>query len=403
MKRLGRFLGGLITAVLMGFSLQGMAAETQQSGRDFNHMSTGFMLQGGHAIVACETCHIGGIFKGTPRACDGCHALGKRIVATPKSSSHIVTDAPCETCHFNTSTFYDARFNHANATRGSCQTCHNGRLSNSKPSTHSTGNKATHSCDDCHRSVTWLPATWNHEASAVGRCSTCHISDPEVSPPNRKPAGHSATIAKNTFECDSCHNFLGWYPNKYKHTRVDCLNCHDGVTAIGKTGSHTRIGMATYICSDCHTTAAWLPAKYNHSNPGDGTCKGCHDNVTAMGTASYAGHAAIGTADCRECHSTTTVNSPSWAGALGAKPSNHIPYNAGVTCSTCHPTPTTWVTGNALHSYVSGVCKDCHNSSPVYLGRMTRKTIGSHEGSKTTQDCISSGCHARQFTRWNNP
>ena len=126
MQRLGRIVGNVLAVMLAVFSLQAMA-ETQLAGRDFNHEATGFPLTGGHATAACETCHVGGVFKGTPKTCDGCHALGKRVVATPKSTSHIVTDAPCDTCHFNTSTFLGARFNHGTALPGQCATCHNGR------------------------------------------------------------------------------------------------------------------------------------------------------------------------------------------------------------------------------------------------------------------------------------
>ena len=121
MKRLGRVLGVVLAVVLAVCSLQAQAAGTQAVGRSFDHNATGFPLSGVHALTACETCHAAGVFKGTPKTCDGCHALGKRVVATPKSSSHIVTDAPCDTCHFNASTFLGARFNHGTALPGQCK------------------------------------------------------------------------------------------------------------------------------------------------------------------------------------------------------------------------------------------------------------------------------------------
>jgi len=150
MNRIAKVLSSVLAAGLMLVSLQTQAAS---GARDFNHMTTGFPLSGGHAVAACETCHVGGVFKGTPKTCDGCHAAGKRVVATPKTNSHIVTDAPCESCHFNTSTWLGARYNHGTAQPGGCLTCHNGRLSFAKPASHSTNiNKATKSCDSCHRS-----------------------------------------------------------------------------------------------------------------------------------------------------------------------------------------------------------------------------------------------------------
>lgn len=337
MKRLGRVLGSLLAVALTVFSLQAFAA-AQMGGRDFNHMTTGFILSGGHAVAACETCHIGGVFKGTPRACDGCHAVGKRIIATPKSNSHIVTDAPCESCHFNTSTWLGARFNHGNAQPGQCTTCHNGRLSFAKPSTHNVGNKLTKACDSCHRSSSWLPASWNH-TGVVGVCSSCHVSSPEVSTANRKPVSHTAPALKGTLECDSCHLYSGWYPNRFKHnTGAVCSSCHNGTLATGKSGGHIA---TTDECNQCHYTAV------------------------------------------------------SWVPALGGKPANHIPYNAGVTCTNCHASATgKGVPVSTLHAFsvATYTCANCH-ITPTSPGNYTgnnQKTRNNHDGS-SGNNCT--GCH----------
>lgn len=339
MKRLGRVLGSLLAVALTVFSMQVFAA-AQTGGRDFNHMTTGFVLSGGHAVAACETCHIGGVFKGTPRACDGCHATGKRIIATPKSSSHIVTDAPCENCHFNTATWLGARFNHGNAQPGQCATCHNGRLSFAKPATHNTGKKATESCDSCHRSSSWLPASWNHTLSP-GICSTCHTNPAIVSSPNLKPAGHGVAALKGQLACDSCHTYLGWYPNRFKHnTGALCSSCHDGTLAVGKTAGHLA---TTDECDQCHYTAV------------------------------------------------------SWSPALNGKPANHIPYVSGA-CTSCHSSAGI-KKGATLHAYVSTVCTTCHlKGGASYLGNMDKKGVG-HEGMQSGDDCSMSGCHAPAGTR----
>ena len=341
MKRPGRILNNLLAMLLTMTSLQAFA-ETQLGGRDFNHATTGFPLSGAHATAACETCHVGGVFKGTPRNCDDCHALGKRIVATPKSTSHIVTNAPCESCHFNTATFFGARYNHAAAIPGQCMTCHNGRQAAGRPSTHSSGRKATDSCDHCHRSIAWTPASWNHIGVTPGSCTTCHNGSTAIG----KPASHTPVSIKGTNQCDDCHSFTGWFPARFKHnTGAACSSCHNGTLATGKPSGHIA---TTDECNQCHySTIAWIPA-------------------------------------------------------LGAKPANHIPYNAGAQCKSCH-IGTTVATGSTLHAYVypGFPCKTCHNTTPVLLGSMERKTIGSHEGSTNTQDCIS--CHATQYNQWNNP
>lgn len=253
-----------------------------------------------------------------------------------------------------------------------------------KPSTHNTGNKATKSCDTCHRSSSWLPASWNH-AAAAGICSTCHVSSPEVSAPNRKPASHTAPALKGTLECDSCHSYIGWYPNRFKHnTGGLCSSCHDSVVAIGKPASHTPSSIkGMNQCSDCHTVQAWLPAAYRHT--GAGTCSSCHDGVKAVGKS--AGHIAT-TEECSVCHTSTTT----WSGALGAMPSNHIPFNAGTTCGSCH-IGTSVVSGPTLHGYLSSKpCTTCHLKNNPYAGwGQDTKSIG-HEG-WSTGDCSQSGCH----------
>lgn len=346
MKRLGQVMGGLLAMALMVFSLQAVA-ETQLGGRDFNHMTTGFPLSGGHAAAACETCHTGGVFKGTPRNCDGCHATGKRIVATPKSNAHIVTDAPCESCHFNTATWLGARFNHGTAKPGQCATCHNGRIVAGKPASHSTGNKATKSCDSCHRTSAWTPVSWNH-TGVVGACSTCHGSagSPDVSVQNRKPAAHVAPKLKGTLECDSCHFYTAWYPNRFKHnTGGVCSSCHNGALAAGKPSGHIATDPLDE-CNDCHSTSAWRPA-------------------------------------------------------LGGKPANHIPYNAGVRCSNCHA-GLAKVNATTLHTYsvATYTCATCHIKPNAYTGN-NQETESSHEGS-SGNNCT--GCHehstAGSYGKW---
>ncbi len=350
MQRPGRFIGNLFAIALTVLSLQVVAeTQTQLGGRDFNHMATGFPLNGGHATAACETCHIGGVFRGTPKACDGCHALGKRIVATPKSNAHIVTDAPCETCHFNTATFLGARYNHANAQPGQCMTCHNGRLSNNKPSTHNSGNKASKSCDSCHRSVAWLPASWNHTGVAPGTCSTCHISSPEVSIQNRKPASHIAPALKGTLECDSCHSYIGWLPARFKHN----------------TGA---------ACSSCHYV----------------------NGLAKAPPASHSGFAGW-PLECNQCHFDTI----SFASALNTKPANHIPYNAGVNCSNCH-TGLAKVSVSVLHAYsvASNTCATCHISTNPYQGN-NQSTKKSHEGS-SGNNCTNCHKSSSSYSNWSH-
>lgn len=342
---------GKVVMITLVFSVAAVAAPagvaasgsspTGSTGSDFNHMSTGFPLLGGHATASCETCHVGGVFKGTPKNCDDCHALGKRIVATPKTSNHIVTNAPCESCHFNTSTWLGARFNHVAAKPEQCQTCHNGRIAEGKSASHNSGKKATDSCDHCHRTSAFLPASWNHVGVIPGSC---------------KNAG--------------CHDSSNLY------------NTSAAIRDTGKTHNNFTYTLSQ-SCDVCHSVSAWRPTRHM---PLAGTCSSCHNGAGAEGK--IVGH--IATSDeCNQCHYSTIA----WSPALGAKPANHIPYNAGVQCTSCHTAAWRVVTGAALHANVSTLaCKTCHLSGTSYLGSMDKKGIG-HEGMGAGDDCSQSGCH----------
>lgn len=300
-------------------------AENQAVGRDFNHMTTGFNLSGGHAVAACETCHVGGVFKGTPRNCDGCHAVGKRILATPKSNTHVVTDAPCESCHFNTATWLGARYNHGTALSGQCATCHNGRISKDKHAGHIP---TVASCDQCHRTSRWTPASWNHTGMQyVGQdCATsCHNGTTARTFTNT--AFHNSYTAIGITSCKSCHNnYTSFYVCRYGHNdaafaaKTDCLGCHDG-TKVGIRGipvNHT-FALANLIntpanCNWCHSaTSTWAGMNHGVVKPGV-LCQDCHltgkQNFAGARQKSIGHEGWNGAGDCTNggCHSSTNFS-----------------------------------------------------------------------------------------------
>ncbi len=452
MKHWGKITGCLFAMLLAFASLQAQAA-TKAQDREFNHTSTGFPLVGVHATTACESCHVGGVFVGTPRACDGCHAVGKRVVATPKSVKHIVTDAPCETCHFNTSTFFGARFNHGTALPGQCDNCHNGRISTGKPSNHPA---TIYSCDNCHRTTSWIPASWNHRDTASD-CSVCH----QAAGPGRNynVATHlpmSMGPATFTGNCKACHtNYYTFLSAFYNHAGAGtaCQNCHGGVGGTVYPGVrnavhsvHAAIGAAPFpvstTCQSCHKSiATFVGARFDHG--GVSTCTTCHD-----GAATYSGYVqqaastihtvakkpTVGiipglgpNGGCDSCH--TLTNYSTWLGArynhadaaystncvkchvagnspLKVVPSSHISGlavlgNPG--CLSCH-SAAAWGT-RMNHAIIGAVpCKQCHDSglnTGAYFTGMEKKSNGHKGYNNASQDCIS--CHANQYNRWNHP
>jgi hypothetical protein len=456
MKNWAKIAGGLIAMVLLFGSVQAWAASKTQD-REFNHMSTGFPLAGVHATTACEACHVGGVFVGTPRACDGCHATGKRIVATPKSTKHIVTDAPCETCHFNTSTFFGARYNHGTAMPGQCENCHNGRITQGKPTSHPV---TIYPCDNCHRSSSWLPASWNHR-DTVSDCSVCHkVGGPGRNYTSTRHSGAYTTLTILT-PCRECHtNYYSFFSYYYTHSGPGavstCGDCHNnaayanGVMQIASTAAHTNYATVGITqCTSCHRSKApgtFPTGKYDHSSPS--TCDVCHSGhgvgftgVTQKTSTRHTTYAAAATGSgvlslslCSSCHTSTVT----WAGAtynhsgvtdcaachknaayspdIRQMSAKHIPFDATVTnCMVCHTNASSWATvarGATLHGYVTTLpgCFTCHGSNTAYPGngQQTARWPSFHESSKNpaATDCSASGCHrplgtkGTAYVRW---
>lgn len=321
-------MASMVAVLLLFAASDSLAATSQPTGRDFNHMETGFPLTGAHATEDCATCHAGGIFKGTPKNCDGCHALGRRVVATPKSSHHIPTNDPCEVCHTNTVTFLGVKFNHATVTPGSCTTCHNGSIVQGRPASHNAGNKLTQSCDSCHRTTAWLPASWNH-TGITADCGTCHVvggqaaSYVPVSPIHSilpSLVAYGPTLNK----CTSCHrNYFSFLAQSYDHVGVGaCNTCHSSAYAqygiLAMPSNHIPVN-STAKCSDCHYSPnSWTTERMGH-NPIDialTPCTTCHlSSSPYAGTMQKVSSSHLqGKPDCISCH---TQRYDQWSGAGG--------------------------------------------------------------------------------------
>ena len=130
-------------------------ASTASAQEPFDHFSTGFQLDGAHAIVTCDRCHTGGTFLGTSRTCISCHSTIGAVQATIRPVNHISSSEICGDCHTTAAWSPVAYMDHS-AVTGSCGTCHNSFVATGKNPTHIT---SSDQCDDCHTSGAWVPAT----------------------------------------------------------------------------------------------------------------------------------------------------------------------------------------------------------------------------------------------------
>ncbi|HSM98012.1 MAG TPA: cytochrome c3 family protein [Gallionella sp.] len=294
-----RWIGLLLVLPLLAFTQLAMAKTAEPEAIRFDHIKTGFNLTGAHIQSRCESCHIQGMFKGTPRDCATCHMAGNRMGAMAKPSRHVATIAPCESCH-RTTGWIPATFSHVNVMPGACLSCHNGSSATSKPSGHIL---TTSSCDTCHRTSAWSPAGYNHTGVAPGTCATCHNGTTATG----KPGRHIVTADS----CDTCHRTTAWLPAGYNHVGVvpgTCATCHNGTTAKGLGGSpSTRYpSYPGHVptsgwpsCDSCHkSTTSFLNARVHGSVAiPAGTCTSCH----------YRGsHEGSGTQSCDRCHNSTS-------------------------------------------------------------------------------------------------
>jgi hypothetical protein len=352
----------------------------------FDHYTTGFPLEGSHTAVACEACHVRGLFKGTPRRCSGCH---NGLIAAGRAPEHIATSQPCEVCHDAKSVSWAivGGFDHRGIV-DNCVRCHNGNQAEDKGSNHIASSNL---CEACHKgTVSWSsPLTVEHR-EVRGRCASCHLQDQLRARHIPVPAG---------MDCDACHDTAPrpfTVVRKFNHALVAtlrCDGCHNGgfvsAGATGKTATHipTPPGID---CRTCHkSTLAWSAAvTVDHTNIVD-NCSRCH-GVTATGkgpthiptppsvdcsachrippesfaTASKFDHRVVSAQRCDACHNGAFTSS----GASGKSP-NHIATSAGADCSTCHTSTVDWSAAVAVdHTGITNNCARCHGVTATGKG-----------------------------------
>ena len=139
LKTKGKLLGfitqaGICLFLLLCLQIASAAVDDATSLRDnealdlstFDHLATGFALDGNHALVDCEACHVGGVFEGLPTTCESCH---DNVFSVGKDSNHIPTTENCDVCHTALgfqSTAATTIMDHSLIGQLACSACHDG-------------------------------------------------------------------------------------------------------------------------------------------------------------------------------------------------------------------------------------------------------------------------------------
>ena len=391
----------------------------------FKHGSTGFILEGQHNIIECNSCHTSNS-NNPPSDCYSCHTNNYN-----NAPEHLTQSYPtdCTLCH-NSTDWKQTSFDHSTTqfpltgahittvcadchstgyagTSTDCNSCHNSDYTGTTNPNHSSLGLAT-TCQDCHTTNPgWTPATFpvhdnfyvlqGAHASIRNNCSDCHTSGYSNTPNtcfgchesdynNTNDPSHSASGFST--DCTECHSQSAWEPSTFDHDNQyfpiysgehrgewnACSDCHE-----------VQSNFSIFTCISCH--------EHNQSEMNDEhrgingysyvstACYNCHPNGSEDGAFSHSttgfpltgAHLASTCADCHvsqaplsteciSCHNTDYSN---------AQSPNHSAIGLENTCTECHQTdawqPSTFehsTTGFELigkHSESS--CNECHTSS----------------------------------------
>jgi hypothetical protein len=286
------------------------------------HATSAYPLQGGHARVQCDQCHIpkgkDTLFKIKFERCTDCHAdkHAAQFAAAPNFNA-------CDRCHnlegYKPSTFTLARHKETHFIL--------------------TGGHVAVPCADCHKESAEIqpkPAVIYHWSSLS--CTSCH-ADPHKG--QFKDRMLQARADGTAAGCEACHSTKSWkelsrfdhaktsFPLAGAHRATACIECHKPPNletklinadfkaapklceechedAHGK--QFAKAGVTR--CADCHNSMKWKPALFDHDKRTEFPLRGAHQNVRCAAchksTKLIAGKSVLfykpTPKDCAACH-----------------------------------------------------------------------------------------------------
>jgi hypothetical protein len=345
---------------------------------EFDHDETDYRLLGKHAEVACDGCHAGERYEGTPEACNDCHRFNDVHAGR--------FGAACDDCH-SARGWKKITFDHDETDfrlqgrhrKVSCAGCHReGDFGRELPgdchSCHRDVDKHKGNygkqCDSCHGTDGWDKARFDHDANSDfplrGRheevaCNACHRGSAEQEELGKScldcHRSDDVHAGKQGEQCGSCHNESGWG----EQVRFD----HD-LARFPLLGLH-----AVVPCEECHLSAVYTDASMQ--------CVDCHADDDA--------HEERLGPRCADCH-----NPNGWAlWEFDHDSSTDFRLDgghAGIQCEACHRDP---VRGRFR---VLSSCDSCHRRDDVHDGRFGRYCERCHNTESFDQVTI------RQVSRW---
>jgi len=336
--------------------------------KNFDHSTTGWSLQGAHAVAECRQCHK--------------PALIKDDLSAHRSSINLKTTFlglrdECVSCHTD---------EHRGQLSDDCTGCHGVETFEKAPGFdhHNakfrlTGKHENVTCDKCHKSVSdKQPWDKNDRFTRFApvphdNCKRCH------SDPHEKQLG----------ECASCHATSGWrdvadanfdhsrthFALVGRHSQVVCEQCHgdrprsEPIRFDACTSCHADPHQGQFAsrpdegrCDACHNESGFAPALFTAEDHAEATfaltgahlaqpCASCHVAVTTASGTTFEKFRFQRT-DCAACHRD-----------------EHHQQFAPKTCEACH------------------IVDGWHSVDFVHDRDSSYKLDGEHRG------VVCSGCH----------
>lgn len=349
----------------------------------FDHILTGYELEGAHTEQDCEACHKTDFIR-DPQLKE-------------KKMTYLGLKQECLTCHQDY---------HRETLGNNCMECHNYEKFRPAPGfDHSETDfvlKGKHQdvgCVDCHKKEAVEGTEFQHFSNvAHSNCTSCH----EDVHNNRFGQNCTKCHAENSFtEVKGLNTFdhsKTGYPLEGMHVSVDCNECHT-------SGHYTEPLRHTYCsdchedyhkgefsednkttdCSSCHTVQGFMRSNYTiemhntsafklegahlatpcfacHKKQEDwhfkniGTsCIDCHDNIHKdYMEASYTDGDG-----CNTCHSVNTWSDITFDHEQTGFSLSGV--HAETSCSSCHFPENNAHEKEQKFASLTGACLDCHN------------------------------------------
>lgn len=253
--------------------------KTDSSTVYFSHTTTGFLLEGRHAMVDCRACHTDLNFSDTRTQCIDCH--------TDVHQQTVGFD--CARCHTPKNWLVD-QITALHQQNGfpllgrhlvaDCIDCHHSE-------SHLRFDRIGNDCINCHLVDYRSTTTPNHEVAGYSTdCVVCH--DPQGNGWLWTSGGANhlffpLTQGHQINDCSKCH-----LNGNFMNTPTDCFACHEADFRATSQPDHEAGGFPT-DCVVCHTTASGWPANdftqhddlyfpiYSGKHQGEwNQCSSCH-------------------------------------------------------------------------------------------------------------------------------